>query len=355
MTEETLFAEALEKSPEERAAFLDLACAEDIELRERVEQLLKVHDEPGSFLAQSAEEDFDATLDISVNDQALIESRSAELRKSQLAKQESEEKEPESVNIVVEPDGKRVMYFGDYELQGEIARGAMGVVYRAEQKSLKRTVAIKMIRATMLTNDVDVSRFKAEAEAAASLDHPNIVPIYEVGMHEDQHYFTMKLIEGGTLRDHLDRLQKDSKAAAKLIATVAGAIHTAHQRGILHRDLKPGNILVDEAGEPHVTDFGLAKQMESNSSVTLSGQIMGTPQYMAPEQAEGGGKELTTAADVYGLGAMFYEMLCGKPPHVGASLMDTLKLVAEEEAAPPSKHNPKVDCTPSIPAGPTRR
>jgi len=347
MTEEILFAEALEKSPEERPAFLDEACGGDTELRQRVEQLLRSSEEAGSFLAQSAAEDFDATLDISVDDQALIESRSSELRKTQAAKQlsekDSEEKEPPSVKVVVEPNGKRILYFGDYELQGEIARGAMGVVYRGEQKSLKRTVAIKMIRSTMLTNEMDVIRFKAEAEAAASLDHPNIVPIYEVGMHEEQHYFTMKLIEGGTLRDHLERLQKEPKAAAKLMSTVAGAIHAAHQRGILHRDLKPGNILVDEDGEPHVTDFGLAKQMESNSSVTLSGQIMGTPQYMAPEQAEGGGRELTTAADVYGLGAMFYEMLCGKPPHVGSSLMDTLKLVAEEEAAPPSKHNPKVD------------
>ncbi len=347
MTEETLFTEAMELPPEARAAFLDQNCGEDAELRERVEILLRSHDEPGSFLEKSAEEDFDATLDISVDDQALIAARTAELRKSQAKKLPTEKKtddhEPPSVNVIVESGGKRVTYFGDYELKGEIARGAMGVVYRGEQESLKRTVAIKMIRSTMLTNEVDVSRFKAEAEAAASLDHPNIVPIYEVGMHEEQHYFTMKLIEGGTLRGQIERLQKDPRAAAKMMSTVAGAIHTAHQRSILHRDLKPGNILVDEDGEPHVTDFGLAKQMESNSSVTLSGQIMGTPQYMAPEQAEGGGKELTTAADVYALGAIFYEMLCGQPPHVGTSLMETLKLVAEEEAAPPSKHNPKVD------------
>ena len=347
MTEKTLFAQALEKLPEERCAFLNEACRDDTELRQRVEQLLRSREEVGSFLAQSAEEDFDATVDISVNDQEKIKNRSAKLKKSPvdraIPKEKTDDHEPPSVSVVVEPDGKRALYFGEYELQGEIARGAMGVVYRAEQKSLKRTVAIKMIRSTLLTNEVDVTRFKAEAEAAASLDHPNIVPIYEVGMHEDQHYFTMKLIEGGTLRDHMDRLQKNPKAAAKLMSTVAGAIHIAHQRGILHRDLKPGNILVDEDGEPHVTDFGLAKQMESNSSVTLSGQIMGTPQYMAPEQAEGGGVELTTAADVYGLGTIFYEIICGKLPHIGTSLMDTLRLVAEKEAAPPSKHNPNVD------------
>jgi len=251
MNEETLFAEALEKSPGERAAFLDEACASDAELRARVEILLRSHDQADSFLAKPAEEEFEATLDISVDDPALIAARSAELRKSQAAKPipskaepRPDDHEPPSVVVKQGKHGERVLYFGDYELQGEIARGAMGVVYRAEQKSLKRTVAIKMIRSTLLTNEMDVTRFKAEAEAAASLDHPNIVPIYEVGMHEEQHYFTMKLIEGGTLRDQLERLQKDPKAAAKLMSTVAGAIHTAHQRGILHRDLKPGNILV---------------------------------------------------------------------------------------------------------------
>ena len=349
MSEETLFAEALELPPEERPAFLDEKCGENAELRERVGLLLRSHETAESFLAKPAGEDFEATLDISVDDQALIEERSEELRKSQAARstpqsdQTPGDHEPPSVNVVLEQDGKRVMYFGDYELQGEIAQGAMGVVYRAEQKSLKRIVAIKMIRSTLLTNDVDVSRFHAEAEAAASLDHPNIVPIYEVGVHEDQHYFSMKLVEGGTLRDRLEPLKDDPKAAARLMSTVAGAIHAAHQHSILHRDLKPGNILIDGQGEPHITDFGLAKQMESNSSVTLSGQIMGTPQYMAPEQAEGGGKELTTAADVYALGAMFYEMICGRPPHQGESLMETLKLVAEEEALPPSRHHPKID------------
>ncbi len=342
MSEETLFAEAIEKPPGERAAFLDDACGDDAGLRERIERLLQSHEGAGSFLAQPAKEEFDATMDFSAADQARMSARSAELRKSQEGKT-PDEHEPPSVNVVVEPSGKRVMYFGDYELQGEIARGAMGVVYRAEQKSLKRTVAIKMIRSTMLANETDVTRFLAEAEAAASLDHPNIVPIYEVGEHEEQHYFSMKLIEGGTLRDHLERLKEDPTKAAKLMATVAGAIHAAHQRRILHRDLKPGNILIDEAGEPHVTDFGLAKQMESETSVTLSGQVMGTPNYMAPEQAEGGGKDLTTAADVYALGAILYEILCGVPPHQGESLIDTLRLVAEEEATPLSQRNPNAD------------
>ena len=233
--------------------------------------------------------------------------------------------------------------FGDYELQGEIARGAMGVVYRAYQKSLKRIVAVKMIRSAMLANDDDVARFRSEAEAAGSLDYTNIVLICEVGEFQGQHYFSMKLIEGETLRENLAELLQNPRAAARLMAIVARAIHAAHQRGILHRDLKPRNILVDENGEPHVTDFGLAKQIDSASSATLSGQIIGTPSYMAPEQANGGGKNVTTAADVYGLGAIFYELLTGVPPHKGETLMETLKLLFETEPKLPSSHHPKVD------------
>lgn len=195
----------------------------------------------------------------------------------------------------------------------------------------------------MLANDGDVARFRAEAEAAGSLDHPNIVPIYEVGEFEGQHYFSMKLIEGETLREHLATLQNNPEATARLISVVAKAIHAAHQRGILHRDLKPGNILIDSNGDPHVTDFGLAKEIESTSSMTLSGQIMGTPSYMAPEQAENGGKDLTTAADVYSLGAVLYELLTGVPPHRGESLMETLKLLGEAEPVLPEKLNSEVD------------
>lgn len=333
MDEFTIFQKALDKSTSDREEFVAEACGDDEALLSGVRKLLQEH-EKGSGLLDESLDPIGETIQVSAE----------ELKKAKSSSHASDEQDPPSVNVVIEPETKkRVMYFGDYELQGEIARGAMGVVYRAEQKSLKRTVAIKMIRSTLLTNETDVARFHAEAESAASLDHPNIVPIYEVGVHEDQHYFSMKLIEGGTLRDHLDRLREDPKAAAQLMSTVAGAIHAAHQRGILHRDLKPGNILIDKKGEPHVTDFGLAKQMESVSSVTLSGQIMGTPQYMAPEQAEGGGKDLTTAADIYALGAIFYELLCGRPPHRGESLMETLMLVSEQEAEAPSRHAPGID------------
>jgi serine/threonine-protein kinase len=170
-----------------------------------------------------------------------------------------------------------VRYFGDYELLEEIARGGMGVVYRAKQVSLNRVVALKMILAGQFASPDDVRRFRTEAESAANLDHPNIVPIYEVGEHEGQHYFSMKLIEGGSLADRVEELRKDRKKGVRLMAAAARAVHYAHQRGILHRDLKPANILLDKDGQPHVTDFGLAKRVEGDDRHTRTGGILGTP------------------------------------------------------------------------------
>jgi len=238
--------------------------------------------------------------------------------------------------------GTTVRNFGDNELLEEIARGGMGVVYKARQASLNRIVALKMILAGGLASPVDVQRFHTEAKAAANLDHPNIVPIYEVGEHEGQHYYSMKLIVEGSKAGGTAKASIDQRQAAHFLATAARAVHHAHQRGIIHRDLKPANILVDEQGQPHITDFGLAKRLEGDANLSQSGAIVGTPAYMPPEQAAGT-KDLTIAADIYSLGAIFYQLLTGKPPFVGATSLDVLMQVLENDPIPPRQVNPNID------------
>ena len=233
--------------------------------------------------------------------------------------------------------------FGEYELIERIAAGGMGVVYKARQLGVNRIVALKMIIGGQLATDAEVLRFQAEAEAAANLDHPNIVPIYEVGEHEGRHYFTMKFIDGGNLSAQVGHYRNHPEAAARLLATCAVAVHYGHRRGILHRDLKPANILLDREGRPHVSDFGVAKRMDAGSGLTQSGTVIGTPAYMAPEQAAGKVKEITTAADVYSLGAILYELLTGQPPFVAESSHETLRMVMEQQPARPRALGVKVD------------
>ena len=235
-----------------------------------------------------------------------------------------------------------VRYFGDYELLEEIARGGMGVVYKARQVSLNRTVALKMILSGQFASTSDIERFHREAENAANLDHPNIVPIHEVGEHQGQHYFSMKLIDGGNLAQQVSRYREDPRLAAQLLATVAHTVHFAHQRGILHRDLKPANILLDAKGEPHVTDFGLAKPVEGGGNLTQSGAIVGTPSYMAPEQARAE-KGLSTAVDTYSLGVILYELIAGRPPFGRETALDTILDVLEKEPDHPRNINPRAD------------
>jgi TolB-like protein/Tfp pilus assembly protein PilF/predicted Ser/Thr protein kinase len=233
--------------------------------------------------------------------------------------------------------------FGDYELLEEIGRGGQGVVYRARQKSLNRIVALKVIGLAHWATEAHVKRFRLEAEAAASLNHPCIVPIYEVGERNGACYFSMGLVDGG----HLDAVAKREpmpiRHAAELIAKLARTVHYAHEHGILHRDIKPGNILLDAKGEPHLTDFGLARLVETESTVTRTMEVLGTPSYMAPEQAVGNNVRVVGATDIYGLGAVLYQLLTGHPPFAGGTTFETVRLVLDTEPRQPRLLNPKVD------------
>ena len=241
------------------------------------------------------------------------------------------------------PAGRSVLAsYPQIEILAELGRGGMGVVYKARHHGLSRNVALKMITEGRHTDPMQQARLRIEAQAIGQLEHPNIVQIYEVGDADGCPFVLLELLEGGTLADRLKEALPTGRAAAELVATLATAIHAAHRAGIVHRDLKPSNILFDTVGNPKVADFGLAKRLDVDEGQTPSGQVMGTPSYMAPEQAMGSTDQIGPSVDVYALGAILYEMLTGRPPFKGSDLMETLRQVLFEEVVPPSRLQPKL-------------
>ena len=232
--------------------------------------------------------------------------------------------------------------FGDYELLEEVAHGGMGVVFRARQVSLNRVVALKMILAGRLATEREVQRFHAEAAAVAKLRHPNIVAIHEVGIHEGQHYFSMDLVQGRNLASLVREHPLLPATAARYVQAIAEAIHHAHQHGVLHRDLKPSNVLIDETDQPRITDFGLAKVFNTGSDITLSGQVLGSPNFMPPEQAAGRNEDVGPQSDLYSLGAILYHLLTGRPPFAAQTVQATLAKVLQAEPLAPRTLNEAV-------------
>ena len=238
-------------------------------------------------------------------------------------------------------DGDVIRYFGEYELLHEIARGGMGIVYKARQTTLNRLVALKVILSGSFADHEQVQRFQREAEAAANLNHPGIVPVFEIGQHEGHHYYSMAYIPGKSLKDSLSNGPMAPRDAAETVRKIATAVAYAHDRGVVHRDLKPANVLIDEANVPKVTDFGLAK-LRGSPELTSTGQVMGTPNYMAPEQATGETSKVNTASDIYALGAILYATLTGRPPFQASNPIDTIRQVVEMEPIAPSQLNPEI-------------
>jgi serine/threonine protein kinase/outer membrane protein assembly factor BamB len=316
-----VFLDALAQStPVERAAFLNEACEGNESLRRRVEELLQAHEQPGSLL-----------------DRPILQQVGAMPASAQADTQAAGQRPAGP------PPGSTIRYFGDYELLEEIARGGMGVVYKAHQVSLNRIVAVKMILAGQLASPEDVQRFYTEAQTAASLQHPHIVAIHEVGQHEGQHYFSMDLVEGQSLATLVRDAPLPPRQAVRYVQIVAEAIQYAHEHGTLHRDLKPSNILIDGHDRPRVTDFGLARRLDGGQGLTATGAVVGTPSYMPPEQASADRGKLGPASDVYSLGAVLYELVTGRPPFRAATPLDTVLQVLSVEPAAPRVLNAAVD------------
>ena len=315
--------------PAERRQYVREACGEDLALADRVEALLQMHVVDPTFLASPAREPGDLFG----------------------ARNEAPTLEPEAGASDDGPARPWPAPAG-YEILGELGRGGMGVVYKARQAGLNRLVALKMILGGSHAGTDVLARFRSEAEAVASLQHPGIVQIYEVGEHDGLPYFSLEFVEGGSLADRLDGAPWGAHPAAALVAALARAMDYAHRRGVIHRDLKPANVLLaacesadgakPQAAIPKITDFGLAKQIDSAADRTRTGAVMGTPSYMAPEQAGGRSKEIGPASDVYALGAILYELLTGRPPFRAETPFDTILQVVNEEPVPPSRLQPKL-------------
>jgi tRNA A-37 threonylcarbamoyl transferase component Bud32 len=330
--EEEVFARAREIADAgERSAYLDSACEGDAELRGRVEALLAANGVRDGFL-ESADIAFDVTLPPE-------EVPLAEARTMAPGNGDGQPEPPQT-----EARGSTEFWpdIPGFKILEKIGAGGMGVVYKARQIGLNRTVAVKMLLAGRLATELSVKRFRAEAEAAASLEHPGIVPIYGTGEYEGHHYYTMGFVEGTSLAEAMSAGPLPARQAAEVIWQTAEAVVYAHARGVIHRDIKPANVLVDSQGRPRVTDFGLAKQTDSNYDLTASGQILGTPSYMAPEQAHGRHEDVKEAADCYALGATLFALLAGRPPFQGESELDTLVQVVREEPPALRQLNPAV-------------
>ena len=242
--------------------------------------------------------------------------------------------EPTLDDLLREIDGQDADWLlGNYQILEEIGRGGMGVIYRARQRHSRRIVALKRISSYHADSQDTLMRFRREAQAVAKLDHPNILPIYEVSeSDEGVPFFSMKFAGGGSLLEAAPALRSDPRRAVALVAKVARAVQYAHEQGILHRDLKPGNILLDGHGEPLVSDFGLAKWLQSTENVTRTPTVFGTPGYIAPEQVNGSAGNLSPAADVYSLGAVLFDLLTGQPPFMGEHALKTVQQATEKPA-----------------------
>ncbi len=317
-----------------REQFLIDACQGNSGLQREVQLLLRAHHLAGDFMQQPAQW-LDcgaapaATEHPSHNDDNLEATRPPQ--------------QDSPIRIAGDPVALP-RQFGDYELLEKIASGGMGVVYKARQNSLNRIVALKMILSGQLASDDEVRRFYREAEAAAHLDHPGVVPVFDVGCTAGQHYFSMGYVEGNSLDQVVKRGPLAPREAAKLVRKIAVAVHAAHQQGIIHRDLKPGNVLLDLDLEPRVTDFGLAKQVQGSCDLTMTGMVIGTPGYMPPEQALGNLPQIREASDVYSLGAILFALLTGQAPFRADNQVDTLiKVIHEQPIAPRQlvKNTPK--------------